>query len=201
MKSREGTVVDADDLIAELSAMAAAEVREKERGNDLDSVEETALKVALAALHYYLLQVSPNKDMVFNPQESLSFNGNTGPYLQYMGARISSMRRKFAERTEEFAGIEPDPLLLATADERELVKLCSDFPTVVAQAAGQYNPAVLTAHLYETARTFSRYYHDTPILAADDTSVARTRLALAGAVLCVLRNGMTLLNIPFVEKM
>ena len=201
MKSREGTVVDADDLIAELSAMAAAEVREKDRGNELDSVEETALKVALAALHYYLLQVSPNKDMVFNPQESLSFNGNTGPYLQYMGARISSMRRKFDNRAEEFAGIEADPALLTTADERELVKLCTDFPAVVAQAAQQYNPAVLAAHLYETARTFSRYYHDTPILAADDKQMARTRLALAGAVLCVLRNGMTLLNIPFVEKM
>ncbi len=201
MKSREGTVVDADDLIRELSAMAAAEIKEKEREGEVDSVEDTARKVALAALHYYLLQVSPNKDMVFNPKESLSFNGNTGPYLQYMGARISSMKRKFEERTGEFAGVSAESDLLVTREERELVKLAADFSNVVAQSATQYNPAVLASYLYETAKTFSRYYHDTPILSAETKALVVTRLALAEAVLCVLKNGMYLLNIPFVEKM
>ncbi len=201
MKSREGTVVDADDLIRELSAMAAAEIKEKEREGEVDSVEETGRKVALAALHYYLLQVSPNKDMVFNPKESLSFNGNTGPYLQYMGARISSMRRKFEERSNEFEGIKADGTLLTNREERELVKQAADFSNAVALSAAQYNPSVLTSYLYEIAKTFSRYYHDTPILAAESKPLVVTRLALAEAVLCVLKNGMYLLNIPFVEKM
>lgn len=201
MKSREGTVVDADDLIAQLTEMAAAEIREKERDSEVDSVEETAQRVALAALHYYLLQVSPNKDMVFNPKESLSFNGNTGPYLQYMGARISSMRRKFADRRAEFSGIQPNAERLTTPEERELVKICAGFSSAVAQAAESYNPSVLAAYLYDVAKTFSRYYHDTPILAADEKELAVSRLGLASAVLCVLKNGMELLNIPFVEKM
>ena len=201
MKSREGTVVDADDLIRELTSMAEAEIREKEREDEVESVDETARKVALAALHYYLLQVSPNKDMIFNPKESLSFNGNTGPYLQYMGARISSMRRKFQERRDEFTGIEAKPELLNTPEERELIKLCSDFSSVIAAAADQYNPSLLASYLYELARTFSRYYHETPILTGSEKETAVSRLALASAVLCVLKNGMYLLNIPFVEKM
>jgi arginyl-tRNA synthetase len=201
MKSREGTVVDADDLISELTAMAAAEITEKERDGEVDSVEETASKVALAALHYYLLQVSPNKDMIFNPKESLSFNGNTGPYLQYMGARISSMRRKYLERQDEFEGIVPRPELLAGEVERELIKLCADFSTVISSAARQYNPSILSIYLYDVAKTFSRYYHDTPILAGSDRETSLTRLGLANAVLTVLKNGMYLLNIPFLEKM
>ncbi len=201
MKSREGTVVDADDLISQLTEMAAAEIREKERDTEVDSVEETAKRVALAALHYYLLQVSPNKDMIFNPKESLSFNGNTGPYLQYMGARISSMRRKFEERRAEFTSLRADASLLETSEERELVKLCAGFSSAVSQAAENYNPSMLAAYLYDVAKTFSRYYHDTPILAAEDKSLAVSRLGLASAVLCVLKNGMKLLNIPFVEKM
>ena len=201
MKSREGTVVDADDLIRELSSMAEAEIREKERDKEVESVEETARSVALAALHYYLLQVSPNKDMVFNPRDSLSFNGNTGPYLQYMGARISSMRRKFAERAADFEGTAVVPDCLNTREERELIKLCADFSNTIAQAADQYNPSFLAAYLYEVAKTFSRYYHDTPILTAETRELVVSRLALAEAVLCVLKNGMYLMNIPFVEKM
>ena len=201
MKSREGTVVDADDLIRELSSMAEAEIREKERDKEVESVEETARSVALAALHYYLLQVSPNKDMVFNPRDSLSFNGNTGPYLQYMGARISSMRRKFAERAADFKGTSVVPDCLNTREERELIKLCADFSNIIAQAADQYNPSFLAAYLYEVAKTFSRYYHDTPILTAETRELVVSRLALAEAVLCVLKNGMYLMNIPFVEKM
>ena len=105
MKSREGTVVDADDLLQQLSDMAAAEIRNKDRAEAVGDVEATGRKIALAALHYFLLQVSPFKDMVFNPQESLSFNGNTGPYLQYMSARINSILEKFEERKSEFEGV------------------------------------------------------------------------------------------------
>ena len=102
MKSREGTVVDADDLLDELERLAAEEIRTKEREEDVGDLGSTARDVALGALHYWLLQVTAGKDMTFDPKESISFNGNTGPYLQYTGARISSMLRKFEERKESF---------------------------------------------------------------------------------------------------
>lgn len=125
MKSREGTVVDADDLFAELKNIAHDEISEKERIDKVGDVEATTDAVALAALNYYLLQVSPGKDMVFNPKDSISFNGNTGPYLQYMGARISSMLRKFEEKKEEYRDAEPDMDTLTEPAERELGKILS----------------------------------------------------------------------------
>src|SRR6056297_253264 len=122
MKSREGTVVDADDLFAELKDMAVEEIQQKEREEQVGDVEGTASSIALGALNYYLLQVSPSKDMIFDPKESISFNGNTGPYLQYMGARISSMMRKFEARREEFSDGSFRPELLTVTEERELIK-------------------------------------------------------------------------------
>jgi arginyl-tRNA synthetase len=198
MKSREGTVVDADDLIRELADMAAAEIRSKERESEVGDVAGISEKIALGAIHYYLLQTAPAKDMVFNPKESLSFTGNTGPYLQYMGARISSMLRKAAGQTVSAA---PDPALLAAGEEWQLAKLVGEFPETLEQAAETRNPALVAAFLYETAKTFSRYYHDYPILQAPDPALAASRMALARGVLAVLRGGMDLLNIPFLEVM
>lgn len=195
MKSREGTVVDADDLLDQLTALAADEIRSRGRENDVDNVEATAERVALAALHYYLLQAQPTRDMVFNPEESLSFNGNTGPYLQYVGARIASMLRKVAA---------PDEVTLRapeTDDEWRLVHRIAAWPDVVADAATSYNPALVAGHLYETARIFSRFYHDHPIAVAEDEEVRAWRLGLARAVLHVMRSGMTLLNIPVLDAM
>ncbi|WP_020612708.1 arginine--tRNA ligase [Sediminispirochaeta bajacaliforniensis] len=201
MKSREGTVVDADDLIAELSSMAAAEIKSKGRESDVGDVEKTAEAVGLAALNYYLLQISPAKDMIFDPKESISFNGNTGPYLQYMGARISSMLRKFEERSDEFKGATVDPSLITTIEERELIKLISLFPERVAQAGAEFNPSIVTTYLYDLSRTFSRYYHDNQILNNDDKNLAFTRLSLAKGVLQVLKNAYRLVGIPFLEVM
>ncbi|ADK80927.1 arginine--tRNA ligase [Sediminispirochaeta smaragdinae] len=201
MKSREGTVVDADDLIAELSSMAAAEIKTKGREGDVGDVEKTAEAVGLAALNYYLLQISPAKDMIFDPKESISFNGNTGPYLQYMGARISSMLRKFEERSDEFKGATVDPSLITTIEERELIKLISLFPEKVAQAGAEFNPSIVTTYLYDLSRTFSRYYHDNQILNNDDKNLAFTRLSLAKGVLQVLKNAYWLVGIPFLEVM
>jgi arginyl-tRNA synthetase len=197
MKSREGTVVDADDLLTELTGMAAEEIRSKDRESEVGDVAGISEKIALGAVHYYLLQATPAKDMIFNPRESLSFTGNTGPYLQYMGARICSMLRKAAEKPEAA----PDPALLCAEEEWQLVKLAGEFPETVQQAAESYNPSLIAAFLYETAKAFSRYYHDYPILLADDPALAASRLALSRGVLAVLRGGMNMLNIPFLELM
>ena len=200
MKSREGTVVDADDLIKELAEMAAEEIRTKEREDEVGNIDETARKIALGAIHYYLLQTAPLKDMIFNPKESLSFTGNTGPYLQYMGARISSMMRKFAE-LKDLADRKFKPELLKGEEEWFLVKQMAAFPGVIADAALAYNPSQLAAFLYDTAKTFSRYYHDHPILHNEDPDVTVARVVLSRGVLRILRNGLELLNIPFLEVM
>ncbi len=201
MKSREGTVVDADDLLKQLSDMAGDEIRNKERTEAVGDVEETGRKIALAALHYFLLQVSPYKDMVFNPKESLSFNGNTGPYLQYMSARISSMLQKYEDKSGEYAGISPDFSLLNSDAEWELVKNLSSFPGALENAAGDLNPSILACHLYDIAKSFSRFYHDCPILGGDDKVLTVSRIALTRAVLQVLKNGFEMVNIPFLDKM
>jgi len=200
MKSREGTVVDADDLIDSLRDMALEEIRNKEREEALGNPEETAEKIALGALHYFLLQVSPTRDILFDPKESLSFNGNTGPYLQYMGARISSLLRKAEER----AGISaaPPQLELLTGDaEWELIKTLGAYNDAVAAAAENMDPSLVAAYLYELAKAFSRFYHDCPILGAEEPELAGARLALCRAVLVVLRNAMNLVCIPFLEAM
>ena len=201
MKSREGQVVDADDLIAELRELAVAEIRSKDREEAVGDVHATAHAVAVGALHYYLLQVTPGKDMIFNPKESLSFTGNTGPYLQYMCARISSMLRKAEEK-----GVRPEPSaaateLLATEVEWQLVRLIARYPDVVEQSGADYSPATVAVYLYDLAKTFSGYYHDHPMLTAPEAPVRDTRLVLARAILAVLRSGMELLNIPVLEVM
>ncbi len=201
MKSREGTVVDADDLIANLSDLALEEIRAKGREEEVEDARATADAVTLAALHYYLLQVTPKKDMVFNPKESLSFNGNTGPYLQYMAARICSMERKAREMGWNTEDSQVDGTLLTADEEWELVGILADFPRVVEQAGKDHNPSLIAAALYNGAKVFSRYYHDNPILNNENTTLAKARLQLSLAVLEMLKNGFDLINIPFLAKM
>ncbi len=157
--------------------------------------------IALGALHYYLQQPSPYKDMIFNPRESIAFNGNTGPYLQYSGARISSMLRKFQQRRERYRDGSLDVRLLDTADEWEIVKLLAAYPQVVALAAQDLNPAVVAGHLHELAKAFSRYYHDHPVLHNPDPNLVVSRIRVAEAVLQVLKNGLYLIGVPFLPKM
>lgn len=201
MKSREGTVVDADDLIEELTAIARAEIVGKDRTSQVDNLQHTSESIALAALNYYLLQISPYKDMIFDPAESISFSGNTGPYLQYMGARISSMLRKFEERKGEFEGGKFNSSILDLELERELVKLLLSFPEIVSEAGRGMNPSVITAYLYELSKVFSRYYHDTSILQDPDKDTVVSRIYLIRAVLQVLKNAFYLVGIPFLERM
>jgi arginyl-tRNA synthetase len=204
MKSREGTVVDADDLIDSLKCLALEEIRSKEREEIVGDTQGTAEKVALGALHYYLVQVSPTKDMLFDPKESLSFTGNTGPYLQYMGARISSLIRKAASGNaagESGAGVSPDFSLLKSDAEWELVKILGAYNEATALAAANVDSSVIATYLYDVSKAFSRFYHDCPILSAETPELAASRLALSQAVLRVLKHAMNLICIPFLEVM
>ena len=202
MKSREGTVVDADELVDTLTSLARNEIREKEREDLVDDVDKTSSAIALGALNYYLLQVSPTKDMIFNPAESISFNGNTGPYLQYMGARISSMLRKYQD--EEFADCHKmsfDSSLLTLPDERELIKQLARYQEVVERAGSAYDPSVVCSYLYDISKLFSRWYHDNPVLKASSRSLVRSRIELVSMVLQVIRNAFSLIGVPFLASM
>ena len=199
MKSREGTVVDADNLIDDLTKMAKDQILEKGREGDLDDVDGTAHKIALGALNYYILQFNPNKDFVFNPKESLSFNGNTGPYLQYMGARISSMLRKYDEAA--YHDVAFNPAALSLEDEREMLKMLASFPEVVGKACTQYDPSIVCAFLYDLSKKFSHWYHDNQILKADTPELVKARVSLCEMVLQVMKNAFDLVGIPFLEKM
>ncbi|MCL2185094.1 MAG: arginine--tRNA ligase [Treponema sp.] len=198
MKSREGTVVDADDLIDSLRDMALDEIKEKGREEDVGDPSEVAEKIALGALHYFLLQPNPVKDMLFDPKESLSFTGNTGPYLQYMGARISSMLRKSKE-IENNSAI--DFSLLISDPEWELLKILAEYPFAVSEAAASLDPSHLTGFLYELSKSFSRFYHECPILSCEDKALSKVRLELSHAVMMVLKDAFHLVCIPFLEVM
>ena len=200
MKSREGTVVDADDLIDSLRDMALSEIREKGREEEVGDPMEVAEKIALGALHYFLLQVSPVKDMLFDPKESLSFTGNTGPYLQYMGARISSMLRK-SEINENDMYLSADFSLLVTDPEWDLIKTLSAYYEAVTDASIELDPSVLTSYLYELSKAFSRFYHECPILNAENEELCAARLGLSKAVLKVLQDALYLICVPFLKIM
>jgi len=203
MKSREGTVVDADDLVDSLHADALKAINEKGRDEAVGNPDEVAEKVALGALNYYVLQVSPVKDMIFNPAESLSFNGNTGPYLQYMGARIASILRKANEQGLGIDETDEGLSLLSHESEWALIKELQKFPKVVAKAAEAMDPSGVATYLYDVSKSFSGFYRDCPILsiAAENPAMAKARLSLASCTLTVLKNAMDLIMIPFLDRM
>ena len=201
MKSREGTVVDADDLLDELIRLAKNEIADKGREEYVQDIAATSREVALAAINYYLLHTSPFKDMVFNPEASISFTGNTGPYLQYTGARISSMLNKFEERRFIYEKGTFQSDLLTVDEEWEIVKLLASYPDRIRQVSLEMNPSLLALHLFDLAKVFSRYYQDNPVLHNENPHLVVTRIELTRCVQQVLRNGYKLLGIPFLEKM
>ena len=198
MKSREGTVVDADDLLENLTELAKEEIIAKDRADKVDDIDETARKIALGALNYYLLEVTPTKDMTFNPKESISFNGNTGPYLQYTGARLSSILRKYCEEnhTAPFDGS-----LLKTEDEETLLLMTASFGEYLKRAADNYDPSIVCAYLYDMAKTFSHYYHDNRILNAESEPLIVARVTLCEIILQTMKNGFRVIGVPFLESM
>jgi arginyl-tRNA synthetase len=197
IKSRSGTTADADDVLNDLRDGAFEEIRSKGREEEVGDASGTAELIAKGALHYFLLQATPSKDMIFDPRESLSFNGNTGPYLQYVGARISSM----AAKAGDLAQAPWDPALVASQEEWDLVKLLGQFPEAVEGAGLAKDPSIVAGFTYDLAKAYSKFYHDHPVLVAEDPKVAAGRLRLSLAVLQVLKNAFELMNIPFLRSM
>ena len=200
MKSREGTVVDADDLIEKMyeEAKATSEESGKLEGLDEDEKERLYRMVGLGALKYFIIKVDPKKKMLFNPKESIDFNGNTGPFIQYTHARIKSILRKAEERgiTPAIAeGIE------LNAKEMRLLKILNAFPRKVAEGAAAYSPAVIANYAYDLAKEFNQYYHETPILGEEDRALLEARLVLIGTVARVLRRAMGILGIELPDRM
>ena len=200
MKSREGTVVDADDLIEGMIATAREMSAELGKLDDCTAAEADAIStmVGLGALKYFILKVDPKKTMLFDPRESIDFNGNTGPFIQYTHARIRSILRKAAE-----AGIAPDGAVSAAflPEEIDLVKTLTEYPAAVKAAGEGFAPSVVGAYVYELAKQFNGYYHDHSILKEENAAVRTMRLQLSQQVARVIRSGMTLLGIEVPERM
>ena len=200
MKSREGTVVDADDLIENMYLESKA--TSEESGKLADMAEEDREKlyhmIGLGALKYFILKVDPKKTMLFDPKESIDFNGNTGPFIQYTHARIRSILRK-AEAEGRKAAIAPEVAL--NPKEIRLVQILSSYPSKVQEAADGFSPALLANYSYELAKEFNQYYHDTPILREEDGALLSMRLELIAATADVLRKAMGLLGIELPDRM
>jgi arginyl-tRNA synthetase len=202
MKSREGTVVDADDLIQQMYEEAKATSEESGKLEDLPEEEKDKLykMIGLGALKYFIIKVDPKKTMLFNPKESIDFNGNTGPFIQYTHARIKSILRKAEERNISYSRTSI-PKVELSAKEIRLLKLLNIFPSKVAEGAAAYSPAVIANYCYDVAKEFNQYYHDTPILREENQDVLKARLALIDTLSSVLRKGMGILGIELPDRM
>ena len=203
MKSREGTVVDADDLMAAM-IQDAREIS-KDKVNTLPDVtpaeaEEIARKVGLGALKYFILKVDPRKNMLFNPAESIDFNGNTGPFIQYTFARIQSVLRK-AQGMDELRFTNYDLRVSLNEKELGLIQRLCDFPAVVKQAGDEFSPAVICNYAYALACDFNSFYHDYSILNESDSDKRALRIALSAEVAKVIARAMALLGIEVPERM
>ena len=200
MKSREGTVVDADDLIQNMYEEARRTSEESGKLADMSDEEKDRLfhMIGLGALKYFIIKVDPKKTMLFNPKESIDFNGNTGPFIQYTHARICSILRK-AEAG--FGPADIGPQVQASAKEIRLVKLLSQFPGKVAESGASLSPAIIANYAFELAKEFNQYYHETPILKEENPALLRYRLVLISIIASTLRTAMGLLGIELPERM
>ena len=200
MKSREGTVVDADDLVEKM--ISTAREMSAELGKLDGCTEEEANKICamigLGALKYFILKVDPKKTMLFDPRESIDFNGNTGPFIQYTHARICSVLRKAEEQGIDYSG---NIVANYLPEEVEIVKTLCDYPQTIAAAGEAFAPSMIAAYTYELCKMFNGYYHDHSILREQDENTKRMRLQLAAEVARTIRTGMALLGIEVPERM
>ena len=199
MKSREGTVVDADDLIATMIADAKQTSEELGKFADMTDEErnEIARIVGLGALKYFILKVDARKNMLFNPEESIDFNGNTGPFIQYTYARIRSIMRKAAEMNIPVGEMKAE----LSQKEIDLIQKMSDYASAVEQAGKDYSPSGIANYCYELTKEFNQFYHDYSILKEEDVQKRAVRLKIAANVAKVISNGMALLGIEVPERM
>ena len=203
MKSREGTVVDADDLIEKMyeEAKATSEESGKLEGLSDEEKEKLYRMIGLAALKYFIIKVDPKKTMLFNPKESIDFNGNTGPFIQYTHARICSILRKAEERGLSCAAADLASGVELSPKEVRLVKLLNTYPQKVAEAAAALSPAVIANYAYELAKEFNQYYHDTPILREEEAAVLQMRLVLIRTLATVLVKATDILGFSLPDRM
>ena len=197
MKSREGTVVDADELMDEMIATARKMSEGRLKGVPEDEMDDVYRIIGLGALKYFILKVDPRKNMLFNPQESIDFNGNTGPFVQYTYARIRSVLRKSdeADAATDITAYEPNE------KEIEIIQRIADFPSVVSEAGRTYSPALIANYVFELAKGYNQFYHDYSIL-KEENGVARTfRLHLSRTVADIIRRGFSLLGVEVPERM
>ncbi len=198
MKSREGTVVDADDLMAEMVATARQVAQELGKLDGLSEAEidDIAETVGMGALKYFLLKVDPRKNMTFNPKESIDFNGNTGPFIQYTYARIRSVLRKNTGFSPvDYSGVQPDE------KETALIQQLANFPEIVREAGRSYSPAAIANFVYDLTKNYNAFYHDHSILKEEDPAVRSMRLSLSEQTARVIKTGMGLLGIKVPERM
>ena len=198
MKSREGTVVDADDLIDEMKATAKEKTEELGKVDNFGDAEKENLyrMIGLGALKYFLLKVEPKKRLLFDPNESIDFQGNTGPFIQYTHARIRSVINKAAYTDSDIAF--PNEL---GESEVELLQLLSQYPQIIAQAAKDYNPAAIANFAYDVAKVYNKFYQSEPILKAEDEAIKQFRLQLSLYTAKTLHKAMTILGIEMPERM
>ncbi len=199
MKSREGTVVDADDLVASMIADARSISDEAGKNEGLieEEIVEISTTVGIGALKYFILKVDPKKTMLFDPKESIDFNGNTGPFVQYTHARICSVLRRAAEQSN----VEYSSAVECTPSEIEIIKHIAQYPSVVSAAAENFSPAIIAAYGYELAKMYNGYYHENPILKEENEGVRAMRLALSRCVARTIASSMKLLGITVPERM
>ena len=202
MKSREGTVVDADDLMEAMIETAKETSAElgKLDGLSKEEADDIARIVGLGALKYFILKVDARKNMTFNPKESIDFNGNTGPFIQYTYARIRSVLRKAAESGIAIPEVIPAGLQLSTKEEG-LIQMLADFKTVVKQAGTDYNPSIIANYTYDLVKEYNQFYHDFSILREEDEALKIFRLALSANVGKIVKSAMGLLGIEVPERM
>jgi len=202
MKSREGTVVDADDLMAEM-IRTAREISEELGKLDEMTPEEAAdisRIVGLGSLKYFILKVDPRKNMTFNPKESIDFNGNTGPFIQYTYARIRSVLRKAAE--QGIALPEQLPVHISLTEKEEgLIQLVANYASIVQEAGKEYSPALIANYIYDLVKEYNQFYHDYSILREENTEIKQLRLVLSANVAKIVKSGMSLLGIEVPERM
>jgi arginyl-tRNA synthetase len=198
MKSREGTVVDADELLDEMFTTAEQTTKElgKVEGFNDEELKQLYKIIGSGALKYFMLKVDAKKKMLFDPKESIDFNGNTGPFIQYTYARIQSVLNKAAD-----IKISIDPKLELNELERELIKLIYEFPAILEESAKTYNPSHIANYVYELTKTFNRFYHDHSILKEENETIKKLRLALAKQCAQIIKNGMNLLGIDVPNRM